>query len=67
MQTQAMTRYAIVPSRGCYGSGSTVRALRVCRDRTMAHRLAARWTREYRSAIDGTVEEMAAWIASRDD
>ena len=47
------SRYAVVPSRGCYGSGDTVRALRVCRDLRTAVRLATAGTREYRRGMPG--------------
>lgn len=43
--------YAVVPSHGCYGSGSKVRPL--CRATTLeaAKKKAAKATREYRAAM----------------
>lgn len=43
--------YAIVPSRGRYGSGSKERPARVCRSLTLALRLASRWTRAHQAAM----------------
>lgn len=44
-------RYAIVPGPGMYGSGSRVRALRVCGDLDTAARLATQWTRGLREIM----------------
>jgi hypothetical protein len=44
-------RYAIVPSRGCYGSGERVRAVRVCRALDTAIQSAARLTASYRRSM----------------
>lgn len=44
-------RYAIVMSRGRYGSGEKVYASRVCGDLTTARRLAVRWTRHHQAEM----------------
>jgi hypothetical protein len=46
-----MRKYAIVPSRGCYGSGSRVTALALRADRAVAIRLAKTATLEYRASM----------------
>ncbi len=44
-------RYAVVRSRGCYGSGEMVYAARVSQTRTAAEKYAERRTRQYRTAL----------------
>ncbi len=43
--------YAVVRSHGCYGSGETIYAVRVCGSLQTAITLAERKTRQYRQAM----------------
>ena len=45
------TRYAIVIGPGWYGSGTPVQAERVCKDKRLALRLAAKYARELQAAM----------------
>jgi hypothetical protein len=46
-----VSRYAVVPSQGCYGSGDRVSAEQVCDTRAAALTLAARLTVRYRARM----------------
>ena len=46
-----MSRYAVVPSQGCYGSGERVSAEQVCDTRSAAIAIAARLTARYRARM----------------
>jgi len=46
-----MTRYAVVPAPGCYGSGDLVSAITTCADLDRALQIAQRETTKYRVAM----------------